>query len=76
MPQFPAPTRNLIFLDPPYRFLRERPRDLVQLAGHLPLSIWRRTARWYFGMMRAIHWSLRRSSATIIANMAEWSWSS
>jgi 16S rRNA (guanine966-N2)-methyltransferase len=42
------PTKNahaidLIFLDPPYRFLRERPEDLVSLAGkfhanHLALN--------------------------------------
>lgn len=30
-----AASADIAFLDPPYRFLRERPDDLRQLAGHL-----------------------------------------
>jgi 16S rRNA (guanine966-N2)-methyltransferase len=32
------PVANLIFLDPPYRFLRERPDDLRRLAKHFVAS--------------------------------------
>jgi len=33
--QSPADPPHLIFLDPPYRFLRERPDDLRRLVSHL-----------------------------------------
>lgn len=33
--QIPASNVNLVFLDPPYRFLRERPGDLKDLAQRL-----------------------------------------
>lgn len=35
----PAEKAQLIFLDPPYHFLRERPTDLRQLATHMSVHL-------------------------------------
>jgi 16S rRNA (guanine966-N2)-methyltransferase len=36
---FPAPALDIVFLDPPYAFLRERPEELRALAGALLRAI-------------------------------------